>query len=155
MIKTDRLVIHPASEAEMVLFIAGIEDEGLRGAYQEMLDGCLENPQQWEWYAIWMIEFKDGTHIGETCFKGITEKGCVEIGYGIAADYRGCGYATEAVTALAEWALVQSGVMCVMAETEESNIASRKVLGKAGFVPTGESGEEGPIYLLKRKTYGN
>ena len=32
------------------------------------------------------------------------------------------------------------------AETEKSNIASQKVLKKAGFVPTGEIGDEGPRY---------
>ena len=93
-----------------------------------------------------MIELKDGTHIGELCFKGLNEEGSTEIGYGIADNHQGHGYATEAVSALAEWALHQSGVTCVTAETEESNIASQKVLKKAGFVPTGQVGEEGPVF---------
>ena len=37
--------------------------------------------------------------------------------------------------------------MCITAEAEEVNIASQKVLSKAGFVPTGEVGEEGPLYV--------
>lgn len=150
MINTDRLNIHPATEQEMVTFIAGIQDENLRQAYQEMLCGCLNNPHQWEWHAMWMIELKNGTHIGEACFKGITEKGTTEIGYGIAEDYQRCGYATEAVSALIDWALAQPGVMCVMAETEASNVASQKVLYKTGFMPTGETGDEGPLYIRKR-----
>lgn len=97
-----------------------------------------------------MIELRDGTPIGELCFKGVTEKGITEIGYGIAEDYRNCGYATEAVSALTDWALEQPCLMCVMAETEESNVASQKVLSNAGFKLTEEYGEEGPLYARKK-----
>ena len=134
----------------MTAFIAAQSDAVLKSAYTEMLDGCLSHPDQWEWYAMWMIELKDGTHVGELCFKGITENGVTEIGYGIAADYRGRGYATEAVSALVGWALEQPGVMCVMAETDVSNLASRSVLDKAGFMPTGEVGKEGPLYTRRK-----
>lgn len=96
-----------------------------------MMDGCLAHPNQWEWYAIWMIELKDNTHIGEFCFKGITENGVAEIGYGIKDDYQGNGYATEAVTALADWAFTRPDVMCIIAETEETNAASQRVLKKS------------------------
>lgn len=150
MIETSRLKIYAASHEQMETFIAAQPVDVLKAAYTEMLDGCLLHPNQWEWYAIWMIELKNGTHIGELCFKGITEKGIAEIGYGIAEDHQGCGYATEAVSALTDWALMQPGVMCIMAETEESNIASQKVLIKAGFMPTGETGEEGPLFARRK-----
>lgn len=134
----------------MEAFIAAQSIDVLKVAYTEMLEGCLSHPDQWEWYTIWMIELKDGTHIGELCFKGIAEEGTVEIGYGITEDYRCCGYATEAVTALTAWALEHPCIMCVTAETEESNIASRKVLDKVGFMQTGEIGEEGLLYVCKK-----
>ena len=151
MIETNRLKLYPASREQMEAFIAARSADDLRAAYREMLEGCLVHPDQWEWYAIWMIELKDGTHIGELCFKGVTENGITEIGYGIAEEYRGRGWGTEAVSALTDWALGQPCVMCVTAETEASNIASRKVLTKAGFVPTGETGEEGPLYVRKKR----
>ncbi len=132
----------------MEAFIEAQTVDVLKAAYTEMFNGCLQNPGQWEWYAIWMIELKDGTHIGELCFKGIDNAGAAEIGYGIADDYQNCGYATEAVAAVADWALHQPNVRCITAETEESNVASQKVLSKAGFVPTGEVGEEGPRFAL-------
>ena len=150
MIETNRLKIYAASKEQMEAFIAAQSIEILKAAYTEMLDGCLAHPEQWEWYAIWMIELKDGTHIGELCFKGISEEGSAEIGYGIAEDHQLCGYATEAVSALVDWALKRPGATCVTAETEESNIASQKVLSKAGFMPTGEIGEEGPLYVRKK-----
>ena len=149
MIKTNRLKIYAASKEQMEAFIAAQSVDVLKAAYTEMLDGAVEHPEQWEWYAIWMIELKDGTHIGELCFKGIDKSGSAEIGYGITEEYQGCGYATEAISALVDWALSQPGVMCVTAETEASNLASRKVLQKTGFIPTGEAGEEGPLYIRK------
>ena len=147
MVETKRLKIYAASREQMEEFIAEQSIDGLKAAYMEMLDGAINHPAQWEWYAIWMIELKDGKHIGELCFKGLSEDGIAEIGYGIAEEYRGRGYAAEAVSAAVDWALGQTGVMCITAEAEEVNIASQKVLSKAGFVPTGEVGEEGPLYV--------
>lgn len=150
MIETNRLKLFAASKEQMEKFIAEQPVDVLKEAYTEMLNGCLAHPDQWNWYAIWMIELKDGTHIGELCFKGLSEEGITEIGYGISEDYQGNGYATEAVSALVNWAFEQDGVICVTAETEESNIASQKVLSRAGFVPTGETGEEGPLFIRRR-----
>ena len=150
MIETKRLKIYPASREQMEAFIAAQSDEILKTAYTEMLDGCLMHPEQWEWYAMWMIELKDGTHVGDLCFKGLSEEGITEIGYGIEEDYQRCGYATEAVSALTDWAFKQPGVTCVTAETEESNIASQRVLHKAGFMPTGKTGEEGPLFVRRK-----
>ena len=42
-------------------------------------------------------------------------------------------------------------VACITAETDPSNIASRRVPEKSGFLPTGETGEEGPLFA-RRKT---
>ena len=150
MVETKRLKIYAASREQMEAFIAEQSIDGLKAAYTEMLDGAINHPAQWEWYAIWMIELRDGKHIGELCFKGLSEDGIAEIGYGIAEEYRGCGYAAEAVSAAVDWALGQTGFMCITAEAEEVNIASQKVLSKAGFVPTGEVGEEGPLYVRWR-----
>ena len=153
MIETHRLKIYAASREQMESFIAVQTADGLKAAYTEMLEGCLSHPDQWAWYAIWMIELQDGTHIGELCFKGISEEGSAEIGYGIAAEYQGHGYATEAVSALVDWALNDPCVTSVTAETEDSNIASQRVLKKAGFLPTGKTGEEGPLYVRTKDAY--
>ena len=149
MIDTKRLKIYAASKEQMETFIAEQPADVLKAAYSEMLEGALTHPDQWEWYAVWMIELKDGTHIGELCFKGIDESGSTEIGYGVGEDYQGYGYATEAVSAVADWALRQNAINCVTAEVDKENIASVKVLEKSGFIPTGEIGEEGPIFVRR------
>ena len=151
MIETSRLRLYAASREQMETFIAAQTVDALKAAYSEMLDGALAHPDRWEWYAIWMVELRDGTHVGEFCFKGIGEDGKVEIGYGVAEDWRGNGYATEAVSALVDWAMKRPGVLMVTAETEPSNIASQRVLEKAGFVQTGKAGAEGPLYVRKKE----
>ena len=147
MIETKQLRIYPAMQEQMEAFIAAEADVELKKAYTEMLEGCLRHPDQWEWYAIWMIELRDGTHIGDLCFKGLGANGTVEIGYGVLEEYQGQGYATEAVGAAVIWALQQPGVTRVEAETAPDNHASQRVLEKCGFLPSGTIGEEGPRFF--------
>lgn len=147
-VQTERLIIHPASDAQMRDLIAAETDEELKAAYSQMLAGCLASPEQRQWYAAWFIDTLSGERVGDLCFKGITHGGSTEIGYGLLPEYWGRGYATEAVTAMARWAAAQPGICAVEAEAEETNLASQRVLQKAGFVPNGIRGEEGPRYVL-------
>ena len=150
MIRTERLCIYPASWRQMEAMIASEQDEELKKAYTEMLEGCLRHPNQWDWYAIWMIEKTDGTHIGDLCFKGLRENGVAEIGYGILEEHQGRGYATEAVQAACRWAFRHAEVKSLEAETETENAASQRVLEKCGFRPNGIMGEEGPRFTLPK-----
>ena len=150
MQETERLKIYPASRQQMEAYAASEPDPELRKAYAEMLEGCLKHPDQWDWYAMWMIELKDGTHIGDLCFKGLDADGITEIGYGILEDFQGRGYAAEAVRAALDWAFRDPAVTAVEAETDPGNLASQRVLEKCGFTPNGKIGEEGPRFTLSR-----
>ena len=91
------------------------------------------------------------TAIGGVGFKGDPdERGHVEIGYGFNASHWGQGYATEAVGALCRWTLETGFARAVTAETLEGNAASKRVLEKLGFAPTGErfDAEEGGTLIL-------
>ena len=135
----------------MEIFIDSQTDEVLKTAYSEMLENSLKYPDKWEWYAMWIIELKNGTHIGELCFKGLDLNGLTEIGYGILEEYQGQGYATEAVNAISTWAFQETNVKAIEAETDNENIASRRVLEKCGFITDGKFGKEGLCFkLLKR-----
>ena len=131
----------------MTAFIEKQTDDVLKTAYMEMLRGCMDHPEQWEWFAIWFIESRSGAHIGELSFKGLKSDGSAEIGYGISEAFQGKGYAAEAVDAAVRWALGQPDVTCVEAETEPDNRASQRVLEKCGFIPAGVTGEEGPRFI--------
>ena len=149
ILTTKRLRIWLSTDAEMQELITNTEDEGLKLAYTEMLTMAREHPESRPWYGAWFIENTDGERVGELCFKGLSPDGVVEIGYGLSPEFWGKGYATEAVTAAAEWASQQPGVTAVEAETDDENIASQRVLAKAGFVPTGARGEEGPRFTCQ------
>ena len=148
MLNTERLRIYPASREQIEAMIASEQEEELKKAYSEMLEGCLRHSDQWDWYAIWMIEKTDGTHIGDLCFKGLREDGIAEIGYGILEAFQGQGYATEAVRAACRWAFLHPDVRSLEAETDAENAASQRVLEKCGFRPNGTFGEEGPRFSL-------
>ena len=150
MLNTERLRIYPATQGQMEAMIASEQDEDLRKAYTEMLDGCLQHPDQWDWYAVWMIEKTDGTHIGDLCFKGLRENGIAEIGYGILEAFQGQGYATEAVQAACRWAFLNPDVTSLEAETDAGNAVSQRVLQKCGFRSNGTIGKEGPRFTLGR-----
>ena len=151
MISTKRLNLYPASDEQMEQLIAGQTIPELKAAYQEMLDGCRLHPDKREWYAVWNMERNDESHeaVGNFSFRGLGEDGILEIGYGTNEEYEGQGYMTEAVLAVVHWAAAQDGVKQIEAETDPDNAASQRVLEKAGFVPTGKYGEEGPRFIWK------
>jgi RimJ/RimL family protein N-acetyltransferase len=72
----------------------------------------------------------------------VDETGCVEIGYGLAAPYRGRGYGSETVAAITTWLLAQPEVSRVRARTATGNRPSRRVLEKAGFLIASASDDE-------------
>lgn len=146
MITTQRLTITMLSDDQMRRLIEAETDPELSAAYGEMLAGCLADPQNRQWYAVWDICLKSGQRIGDLCFKGLSPEGMAEIGYGLLPQFWGRGYATEAVCAMTAWAFCQPGLLRVEAETEKNNLASQRVLQKAGFLPTGTLGEEGPRF---------
>jgi RimJ/RimL family protein N-acetyltransferase len=96
------------------------------------------------WYAWYWIHDRERTLVGGGGFKGRARAdGTVEIGYELCERHRGNGYATEAVRALAAWALRQGGVSRVVAETARGNERSRRVLERVGFRLQGGGPEPG------------
>ena len=149
-IETARLCITLASDAEMELIAAAETDAEMKKAYGEMLQGAQEHPEIRELYAMWLIKLKGepDTVIGDMCFKGLSDDGVVEIGYGVYPPYESHGYATEAVMALVGWAIKREDVQSVEAEAEASNVASLRILEKCGFVANGKLGTEGLRFVL-------
>jgi RimJ/RimL family protein N-acetyltransferase len=89
-----------------------------------------------------IIRRSDGRVIGAAGFLGQPdETGAVRVGYGLAESARGEGYATEALKALLQWASGQDGLTCVLADTTRTNVASQRVMERAGMNRVGEDGE--------------
>jgi len=98
----------------------------------------------------WFVTLaEDGRVIGDCGTHGaVDDDGRVEIGYGLAAPFRGRGFGTELVGALADWLAAQPAVCVVAASVEVGNEPSRRLLTRLGFVLTGEA--DGHWHLERR-----
>ena len=86
-----------------------------------------------------VVQRIDSAVVGSCGFKGPpTPDGVVEIAYGVAPEYQGRGYATEAAQALVSYAFSYSRVRVVRAHTLPEANASTHVLAKCGFQCVGE-----------------
>jgi len=79
---------------------------------------------------------EDGTVLGRFNLYNL-EDGAAELGYRVAQHVAGRGVATAAVQELCQLAAAQYGLRTLKAATTHDNVASQKVLTKAGFVPAG------------------
>jgi RimJ/RimL family protein N-acetyltransferase len=87
----------------------------------------------WGLYVV--VEKSSGLAIGGIGFKRPpNERGEVEIGYGMCESFQGRGLASEVVVAVCNFA--RGFARAILAETERANVASQRVLKKAGFDPT-------------------
>ncbi len=123
-------------------------DESVRRACGVKLSKLRTAGQSYyPWYTYWLIVIADTPSgpfgAGLAGFKGLPDDhGLVEVGYGIEPPYRNKGYMTETVQALIAWAFEQpAGVSAVTAETERYNVASGRVLQKAGMEIYAENGD--------------
>ena len=87
-------------------------------------------------YGVWLlIKTESRIVVGSAGFQGRpSAEGEIELGYGVHPDFRNHGYATEAARALLRWASEQPGVKRVIAHCDEDNIASQRVVEKAGMI---------------------
>ncbi|WP_409304447.1 GNAT family N-acetyltransferase [Peribacillus sp. SCS-155] len=87
--------------------------------------------EKWGWL---LVDKQDKTLMGEIgCKGGPNERGIVEIGYGIVPAYQSKGYAAEAASGLVEWLKTLPQVKKIIADCLIENLASARVLQKAGF----------------------
>jgi ribosomal-protein-alanine N-acetyltransferase len=95
-------------------------------------------PDPWK-FGFAIVHTQENVLIGLCGFTGpVNPDGAVEIAYSIAPSYQGKGHATEAATALVDYALNSDGVKAVRAHTLPEFNASTRVLEKCGFIRIGE-----------------
>lgn len=149
-VKTKRMILRPMSDGEIEALMERIDDDDLRAAYGEMLNGCKRDPENRIWYAPWKMTLKNSQeYVGDLGFKGPVKNHSVEIGYGVLSRQENNGYASEALQAMTQWAFGQKNVVFIEAGTAPDNEASQRVLEKCGFAPDGTMGEEGPRFVLE------
>lgn len=100
-----------------------------------------------------LVRRADGLAVGSMGFHAAPDDdGRTEVGYDLVETARGHGYATEALRALAGWALARDDVRRLFAVVEHANAPSRAVLERAGFVRVGE-GEGEYAYELRGRRH--
>ena len=86
--------------------------------------------------AFYVLVAEDGSVLGRFNLYRF-EDGTAELGYRVAQHVAGRGVATATVQELCRLAAAQYGLHTIRAATTHDNVASQKVLAKAGFVPAG------------------
>jgi len=83
---------------------------------------------------LMMLDRAAGKIVGSIgLFHADWEVRSAEIGYGVRADERGKGYASEALDAVARWVLTEGGMQRAWLTAITENLASIRVAEKAGF----------------------
>jgi len=86
--------------------------------------------------ACYVLAGEDGSILGRFNLYGIRD-GTAELGYRVAQQVAGRGVATDGVRELCLLAAARHGLRTLRAVTSRENVASQKVLVKAGFRPAG------------------
>ena len=99
----------------------------------------LESGRSIVGWGLWVAVYKDVRMVvGGMGFKGPPNSlGEVEIGYGLVRAHRRRGLAVEGTGALVTWALRDSQVGRILAQCDEANVGSIRVLEKIGFMRLG------------------
>jgi RimJ/RimL family protein N-acetyltransferase len=121
-------------DAEVMRFGDGVQTSQW---VHDWLHRCLETYRQKSGIGPWAVEKKDGAntigycglfHIPDVC--GQPE---VEIGYRLARDYWGQGYAMEAVLAVRDYGFKTLAIPRLIAMIDPQNVASIRVAEKVGM----------------------
>lgn len=153
-IQTDRLTIRRYKESDIDMQYEFLHDERLHKFISPpklSRDEELEIIKKWivdsdtSNYERWVIALKSTDEpIGNISVNGIDKKNdYCNVGYVILFDYQGKGYATEALKAVSDYLLTQRDYYLVECSCNELNVASAKVMLKAGFKKDG--------YILNRR----
>src|SRR6204780_2491341 len=147
-LETDRLVLRRFTAADadnlvdldadpdVMRFITGGIPTSREEIQDEVLPAFLAYYQRYEGYGFWAaIEKATGEFLGWFHFRprAGAAPGEVELGYRLRKSAWGKGYDTEGSRALIRTGFTQFGVQRVVAETMAVNLASRRVMEKAGL----------------------
>jgi ribosomal-protein-alanine N-acetyltransferase len=100
-------------------------------------EGCVLSDLATKESYRWFIQCEDAI-VGSVSLKNISHTmGYAEIGYGVAEHCHGAGIATAAVNLLVKKCFCESSLRKLLAYVHEKNVASCRVLEKAGFAREG------------------
>lgn len=166
VLPTGRLTLEgltPAAAADLVaggdggfVWLGDAPFEGTRDVAAGLLKAYEGGVHRPEFGAFVLVRREDGRAVGSLNLHGMPdEEGRAEIGYDLVEPARGHGYATEALTVLADRTLAHEDVHLLYAAVEEANTPSQGVLTRAGFVRADVAAEplleDGSLRLYTRR----
>lgn len=147
VIETDRLVLRPFTLEDVPALYRMSQEDGMakwipdqvyedeeeaKGVVEFLMAQYGEKSTPKEAPYVIGVVLKDTDElIGHVGLSPLGED--VELGYAIAENHHGNGYATEAVEAMTHWALNELGLPSVLGVVDRDNRASWKVLEKVSF----------------------
>lgn len=116
------------------VYCGEVIDEKLTDVLRRKIRSMEAHPGREKWYSYFAIIY-GGRVVGLIGPKGPDAVNrSVEIGYGVGVRYRNKGLATAAVVAFCRKYFTEEGLYRITARTAIDNLASQRVLQKAGFV---------------------
>jgi ribosomal-protein-alanine N-acetyltransferase len=163
-IDTERLILRPMEEADAADLHVVYEDpstfEYIGAGPARSIDETLERialkaaHHEEHGFALWsVVEKASGRVIGDCGLQMLEGGPEVELGYKLARDSRGKGYATEAARASVDFGFEQAGLDRIVAVAWPGNRASRGVMEKVGMTLAGRGvfyGNESVLYEIRR-----
>ena len=144
-IETERLTIRefqPEADAEAMLtvygdpevmqFVAGGHFRGI-GTVEARLKTYARASDRRGFSSWAVVERESGRVIGDAGFGIFEPTGDIELGYTLARDRWGHGYATEAASACLAAGLAHFGGARIIAVVDEENVASQRVAERIGM----------------------
>lgn len=142
-LETRRLLLVPVTRSDADAVLSGVRQSNWSEGYPtegdveiaQMMAKAAADSTRFDLFGPFnVVERESGMVIGGAGFLGPPDdQGAVEIGYGLAPERRNRGLATEAVFGLLAFAWSEPSVQRVFATTDPANIASARVLEKAGL----------------------
>ena len=151
-LRTDRLIIRPVEPADLDALVARRNDPETaryqswtvpfpRDTAERLLAGAaaMEGPEDDEWWMATIVRIDDGAIIGDLAVHPTWGGRSVEIGYNLASDQRGSGFAVEATEELVRYLFQDYGAKRISAMMHPENIASTMVAERIGFTFEGRT----------------
>lgn len=132
-VATDFAAVHAYSSDPRVtryLFFGPRDEESTAEYLEELLDSQREQPRTR--FELAVEEIASGNLIG-ACDLSLIESNVVDLGYMLAAEQWGLGYATEIALALVDAAFFDLRAQRVISTVDVNNAASIRVLEKIGM----------------------
>jgi RimJ/RimL family protein N-acetyltransferase len=104
---------------------------------------------------LWMLETRaGGEFVGFAALREMALAGEIELFYGLAPQFWGRGFATEAARALLQYAFQVLNLPRIWARTDPPNAASQRVAGRLGMQAAADPGETSYVtFVIERENF--